>query len=351
MPEQATSFPWSWYTEPEILRREQERIFRRSWQYAGHAGEVAEPGSYFTCAAGHVPVVVTRSRCGELNAFVNVCRHRGHPVAAGSGRRETLQCAYHAWTYGLDGSLNAAPRSDREPGFERGELGLRRIKVDTWGPFVFVNPDPEAAPLADTLRDLPELVASAGVDVDSLRFRHRAAFEVEANWKVACENFLECYHCPVAHPGFSDMVDVSPDAYRLEIAETYSTQLGRLRANGKQAYDPAGEVERSQFHFVFPNVGINIFPGRPNLSIGPINPLSPTRTARFLDYFFALDADEAWMEELLAFDDQVSLEDRGLVEGVQRGVATGLVEEGRLMTNAERLIVDFQRKVAEALAG
>ncbi|TML14265.1 MAG: Rieske 2Fe-2S domain-containing protein, partial [Actinobacteria bacterium] len=93
MPEQATSFPWSWYTEPEILRREQERIFRRSWQYAGHAGEVAEPGSYFTCAAGHVPVVVTRSRCGELNAFVNVCRHRGHPVAAGSGRRETLQCA------------------------------------------------------------------------------------------------------------------------------------------------------------------------------------------------------------------------------------------------------------------
>src|SRR5437763_15688849 len=146
------------------------------------------------------------------------------------------------------------------------------------------------------------------------------------------------------------MAAVSPDAYRLEVADTYSTRLGPLRANGKQAYDPAGEVERSQFHFVFPNVGINIFPGRPNLSIGPINPISPTRTARFLDYFFAPDADEAWMEELLAFDDQVGLEDRGLVEGVQRGVATGLVEEGRLMTNAGRLIVDFQRKVAEALA-
>jgi phenylpropionate dioxygenase-like ring-hydroxylating dioxygenase large terminal subunit len=349
VPQQATTFPWSWYRDDEILRMEQERIFRRSWQYAGHTGEVAEPGEYFTCAAGQVPIVVTRDRAGELNAFVNVCRHRGHPVAAGSGRRETLQCAYHAWTYGLDGSLRAAPRSDREPGFERSELGLRRVQLDTWGPFVFVNPDLDAPPLAQTLRDLPELVASAGVDVDSLRFRRRAAFELDANWKVVCENFLECYHCPVAHPGFSDMVDVSPDAYRLEVSETFSTQLGPLRANGKHAYDPAGEVERSQFHFIFPNVGINIFPGRPNFSIGPINPLAPTRTARFLDSFFAPDADPVWIEELLAFDDQVGQEDRGLVEGVQRGVASGLVEEGRLMTTSERLIVHFQHYVRVAL--
>jgi phenylpropionate dioxygenase-like ring-hydroxylating dioxygenase large terminal subunit len=349
VPEQATTFPWSWYTDEAILRREQDRIFRRSWQYAGHAGEVAEPGSYFTCAAGHVPVVVTRDRSGSLNAFVNVCRHRGHPVAAGAGQRESLQCAYHAWTYDLDGGLRAAPRSDREPGFERSELGLRRVQVDTWGPFVFVNPDTGAPPLAETLRDLPELVASAGIDVDSLRFRHRAAFELEANWKIACENFLECYHCPVAHPGFSDMVDVSPDAYRLEVSETYSTQLGPLRTNGKQAYDPVGEVARSQFHFVFPNVGINIFPGRPNLSIGPINPLGATRTARFLDYFFAPDEDEAWIAELLAFDDQVSCEDRWLVEGVQRGVEAAPGEHGRLMTRSEQLIVDFQAKLSAAL--
>ena len=349
LPEQAT-FPWSWYTDAEILRLEQERIFRCTWQYAGHAGELPEPGSYFTCTAGHIPVVVTRDRSGGLNAFVNVCRHRGHVLASGAGRRETLQCPYHAWTYGLDGSLRAAPRSEREPEFPRDRLGLRPVQVDTWGPFVFVNPDLDAPPLAETLRDLPELVASAGVDVDALVFRHRVAFEVAANWKVVSENFLECYHCPVAHPGFSDMVDVSPDAYRLEVAETFSTQLGRLRANGKQAYDPVGEVERSQFHFVLPNVGINIFPGRPNLSIGPMNPLTPTRTARFLDYFFARDADEAWIEELIAFDEQVSHEDQGLVEGVQRGVANGLVEDGRLMANAEPLIAHFQGYVRAVLS-
>ena len=349
MPEQATSFPWSWYTEPDVLRREQERIFRRTWQYAGHAGEVAEPGSYFTCAAGHVPVVVTRERSGSLNAFVNVCRHRGHPVAAGSGRRESLQCAYHAWTYGLDGSLRAAPRSDREPGFERGELGLRRVQVGAWGPFVFVNPDLEAAPLARTLRDLPELVASAGVDVDSLRFRHRAAFEVEANWKVACENFLECYHCPVAHPGFSAVVDVSADAYKLESNGLTSSQFGHLRAGDASVF-AGGDIPHGQFHLLWPNFGVNIFPGSPNLSCGPIIPVGPERTARFLDYFFAPDVDERWMNELIAFDNQVGREDTALVEGVQRGIRSGVLDAGRLMPQSEQLVAHFQRLTAEALA-
>ena len=332
-----------------MLRLEAERIFRSAWQYAGHLGQLSDAGSYVTFQAGPVPLVVVRDGDGELNAFVNVCRHRGHPVARGAGRRATLQCGYHAWTYGLDGHLRAAPRSQGEPGFDPAELSLVRARVDTWGPMVFVNPDADAAPLAETLRDLPELVASAGVDVGALEFRRRSESTVDANWKVVCENFLECYHCAVAHPGFSAMIDVAPDAYRLEAGETFSSQFGPLRANGRQAYDPSGEVVRSQFHFLWPNVGINIFPGRPNLSIGPIVPAAPGRTERFLDYFFAPDADDGWVEELLAFDDQVGREDRALVEGVQRGVAAGVVERGRLLESAEVLIADFQRRVAAAL--
>ena len=141
-----TSLPWAWYADPEVLRREGERIFAHAWQYVGHTGRLDGDGAFFTAAAGQIPVVVTRARDDVLRAFVNVCRHRGHVVATGSGRRETLQCPYHAWTYGLDGSLRAAPRSDREPGFEPDELGLVPIQVETWGPFVFVNPDPNAAP-------------------------------------------------------------------------------------------------------------------------------------------------------------------------------------------------------------
>ena len=125
-----------------MLRLEQERIFRRSWQYVGVAADVAEPGTVLHVPRRRdVPVVVLRDREGELRAFVNVCRHRGHEIVSGCGRRETLQCPYHAWTYGLDGSLRAAPRSDREPGFDAGDWSLLPVLVDTWGPLVFVNPD------------------------------------------------------------------------------------------------------------------------------------------------------------------------------------------------------------------
>jgi phenylpropionate dioxygenase-like ring-hydroxylating dioxygenase large terminal subunit len=345
---ETATLPWAWYTDPEVFRLEGERIFRSAWQYAGHEQQVFDPGAYFTFQAGPVPLVVVRD--GEaLNAFVNVCRHRGFQVARGAGRRSSLQCGYHAWTYGLDGRLRAAPRSNLEPAFDPGDLSLVRAQVDTWGPFVFVNPDAEAPPLADTLRDLPERVAAAGVDVDALRHHRRSESAIEANWKVVCENFLECYHCPVAHPGFSAMIDVAPDAYRLETGETFSSQYGPLRENGRAAYDPSGEVERGQFHFLWPNVGINVFPGRPNLSIGPIVPVSPGRTERFLDYFFAPDADPGWVEELLAFDGQVGSEDRALVEGVQRGVAAGVIERGRLLESSEHLLADFQRRVAAAL--
>jgi choline monooxygenase len=346
-----STLPFAWYFEPEQLRREQDAIFRSTWQYAGHAGQVAEPGSFLTTTAGLTPLVVTRARDGVLRAFVNVCRHRAFTVARGEGRREALQCPYHAWTYGLDGELLRAPRAELEPGFEAEELGLLPASVGTWGPFVFVNPDADAPPLEEALGPMPEQVAELGLDVGRLEHRLRSRSELEANWKIVCENFLECYHCAVAHPSFSAMVDVSPDAYRLEVSGAVSTQLGPLRENGKNGYDPSGEVERGQFHFVFPSLAINILPGRPNLSLGPVNPISPMRTARFLDYFFAPDADEAWVEELVAFDSQVGDEDRVLVEGVQRGVAAGAVGHGRLMGEAEKLIVHFQEQVAEALAG
>jgi phenylpropionate dioxygenase-like ring-hydroxylating dioxygenase large terminal subunit len=341
------TLPWTWYADPEVLRLEGERIFARTWQYVGHAGQVAE-GGFFAASAGQIPVVITRARDGRLRAFLNVCRHRGHVVASGSGTRETLQCPYHAWTYGLDGRLRAAPRSDREPGFDAEELGLVEIGVNTWGPFVFVNPDPDSEPLAAALGDVPARLAEI-LDVDALEFRFRTEFELDVNWKISCENFLECYHCAVAHPGFSAVVDVSPDAYLLEAQGLVSSQVGPLRPDSAGVFKD-GEVPRSQFHFLWPNFSLNVFPGHPNLSCGPMIPLGPERTGRFLDYFFAGDVDQAWVDELIAFDTQVGLEDRALVEGVQRGVRSGLLPEGRLLSESEQLVAHFQRLCAEALA-
>jgi len=344
------TLPFDWYSDPAVLRLERERIFRRAWQYAGRADQVAEPGAFFTCDLGGVPIVVVRDEQRELRAFLNVCRHRGSLVCEGEGKRASLQCPYHAWTYGLDGSLRAAPRSEREPGFDGSALGLHPAAVDAWGPFVFVSPDAEAEPLADTLGELPDLVAASGIGLDSLRFLKRASGDdYDANWKVLSENFLECYHCQIAHPGFSKVVDVSVDAYLLEESRLFSTQYGPVRDAWKGEFDPRGPIERGQFHFLWPNVTINIMPGHPNLSIGPIVPTGPERTARFLDYFVGPEVEQAWIDDMLEFDDQVGAEDRVLVERVQKGLRGG-GDHGKLMLESERLIAHFQGLLVDALA-
>ena len=187
-------------------------------------------------------------------------------------------------------------------------------------------------PLAEQLGELPSILAR-DLDVDSLVFHSRVEFGADANWKIVAENFLECYHCPTAHPAFSDQVDVHPDRYVLEAHPTFGAQFCRSKGTG----------ERGQFHLLYPNTGINVFPGPANLSIGPMHPRGPNRTERYLDYFFAPDVDEDWRREFFAFDDQVGREDRALVDSVQRGVSSGMLDHGRLLLDAEPLLAAFQR--------
>ena len=330
----ADTYPWRWYSDPAVLAAERERIFRAAWHYVGHAGRLPEPSSYFACTTGGLPVVVTRDGDGELRAFLNVCRHRGSEIVGGAGQRETLQCPYHAWSYGLDGELRSAPRAEREDGFDASGLGLVPLSLDRWGPFIFVGSGPQSPPPS-------ELLAAVRLpfDPDELVFHERVGYALEANWKIAVENYLECYHCAVAHPGFSCLVDVDPAAYVLEGDGPVWSQYGTGR-------DGTGTCV---FHLVWPALKINVYPGFANLSIGPVWPETPGRTAGFLDYFFAPDVDDAWATELIAFDDQVGLEDTALVESVQRGVAGGLVERGRLLPESERLIASFQAKVTASL--
>ena len=330
----ADTYPWTWYSDPAVLAAERERIFRTAWHYVGHTGRLPEPSSYFACTTGGLPVVVTRGGDDELRAFLNVCRHRGSEIVAGAGHRETLQCPYHAWTYGLDGELRSAPRAERENGFDASGLGLVALSLDRWGPFIFVGSEPESPPPS-------ELLAAVRLPFgpDGLVFRERVDYALEANWKIVVENYLECYHCAVAHPGFSRLVDVDPATYVLEGDGPVWSQYGTAR-------DGTGTCV---FHLIWPALKINVYPGFANLSIGPAWPEKTGRTAGFLDYFFAPDVDDAWAAELIAFDDQVGLEDTALVESVQRGVAAGLVERGRLLPESERLIASFQARVTASL--
>ncbi len=344
------TLPWSWYSDPAILQRELQRIFRCSWQYAGHLGELPEPDGYFASATGPVPIVITRDSDGVLRGFVNVCRHRGAVVAAGSAQRGTLQCPYHAWTYGLDGCLRAAPRSGDDPAFDAERMGLRPVSVGTWGPFVFANPDPQAEPLTEALGDLPEVVAEHGLDVDALRISRRVSYDIRANWKIALENYLECYHCAVNHPGLVEVIDER----RLELRARglRTSQFAPIHPkslDGRGPIDARGEVDSAQNHLWFPTLKFNVLPGHPNLSIGPLWPTGPATCSGYLDYWFGSSADARWIDELFCLDDQVGAEDTALVEAAQRGTASGMLEQGWVLGGAESLIGYFQDYVRERL--
>ena len=332
-----------------MLAREQTAIFRHSWQHVGHTGTLV-PGSVQPTELGGVPIALTRDESGTLHALVNVCRHRGSIVCTEAGPAPSLRCPYHAWTYDLAGRLQSAPRAAAEGRFDPGDHALAGVAIETWGPFVFACADPDAAPLATVLADLPDRVAAAGIDVDALRFLRRAPSELKANWKVCVENFLECYHCRVAHPGLAAVVATGADDYLLEAAPTYSSQYAPVRERWLGDYDPLGPVTRGQFHLLYPNTAINILPGRPNLSIGPIVPAGPAMTDRFLDYFVEPDADAGWIEHMLAFDDQVGAEDAVLVESVQRGMTAAPHRHGTLLDGSERLVAHFAAYVRRALA-
>jgi choline monooxygenase len=350
--ERGSTLPANWYTDPAIYALERERIFGRYWQYVGLAEQVAQPGDFFTCTVGEVPVVVTRDAAGKLHAFANVCRHRGAQVVREAcGHRTSLQCHYHAWTYDLDGTLRAAPGMNDEEGFDRDRFSLPTVRLESWGPFLFASPDLTAPPLTTFLGELPALVNATGLDLEALHHRVRRTYEIAANWKVVVDNYLECYHCPVAHQGFCDLIDVS--SYHVDEYEYFSTQGGKAtdaaRTGAAGLYDISRGVEDGFYAFLWPTFTINIYPGPGNVSLNLFLPQGVDRTLAVYDYCFA-DAVGAQVEaDFVRFIDQVQEEDVVLCESVQRGLRSGYYDCGQLMLSRERGLRHFQRLVYRAL--
>lgn len=348
--DQGLTLPVSWYTDPAVYALEQQRIFRRAWQYAGLTEQVAKAGDYFLCHAGDVPLIVIRDDSGQLHAFVNICRHRGAELLAKPcGSRKAIQCPYHAWTYGLDGSLKAAPGMRVEASFDRAAFSLFEARIDTWGPFIFVNLDTGASPLHEVLAELPALTAASGLRLNDVKRRVRHQYDITANWKAVVDNYLECYHCPVAHPGFTALIDT--DDYTVTEYEYFSTQGGPLKESkdgDPVLYDSSGAVKDGFYAYLWPNFTINVYPGPDILSINLFLPLAVDKTRAIFEYCFVDEVSQVDEEDFVRFIDQVQVEDVVLCEMVQRGLATGYLDHGKLMLKRESALRHFQRLVAGA---
>jgi choline monooxygenase len=343
------TLPDSWYTDPPIYALEQSTIFRANWQYAGTTAGLDNSGDYVVVDAGPVPVLIVRDNDGQLRGFANVCVHRGSIIVHDrAGNRKSFQCGYHAWTYGLDGRLLAAPGSKNEPDFNPADINLIPVRMETWGPFLFVNPDQNRPDLHSVLGELPDLVSATGIDLSAVRARVRHTFEIRANWKIVVDNYLECYHCPTAHPAFCDVVDVRD--YTVREYDLFSTQTAPARKHAGETA-PEGIVTSGFYAYLWPNFTINIYPGPGNVSVNLFRPVAVDRTLAIFDYCFCDDVSDKDIDDFAAFVDQVQSEDTALCESVQIGLSAGVIGQGRLMFSQERAIRHFQHLVHKELSG
>jgi choline monooxygenase len=319
------------YTEQAWFDHEQRTIFRRSWQWVGHVEAVREPGRFTTTTVADMPIAVVRDRSGVLRAFYNVCKHRAHELLSGSGTTNAITCPYHAWVYDLGGQLKGARHSQHLVDFDLGDICLDQVQVEELGGFVWVNLDPAAAPLSEQSGALGTEIADWAPDLHELTFAKRLTYEIDSNWKNVVDNFLECYHCHVAHEDFVDLVDM--DSYTVTTHGIYSSHMAEAGKSENTAYDVSeATVTDHAVWWLWPNTALLRYPGRGNFIILHIIPVGPNKTRETYDFFLeTAEPTEAELESIRYIDDVLQPEDIALVESVQRGMQTPAFDQGRIV--------------------
>jgi choline monooxygenase len=347
----ASTIPARLYNDPVYLELERERIFAHTWQLVGRTDQVTEHGQFFTAAVGNDAIVVLRDR-ETLRGFYNVCLHRAGPVAQGCGKRNTLQCRYHGWTYDLEGTLIRAPEMQGVERFDPAEMHLVPIQVATWGPLVFANLDGKAPPLAEVLEDVPRRVAP--FRCEEMRYVMRKEWDIACNWKIYVDNYLEGYHLPVVHPGLHKELDY--DNYKVEPHRYFSIQHAPLRAvhggNPDRKYDPAKtDVGEAVYVWLFPNMMLNVYMGQMQTNV--VIPVGHDRCKVVFEWYSANPpadpAGDAEWSTLLAVSDEIQGEDIEICEIVQRNLRSRIYDRGRYSAARENGVHHFHSLLHEFL--
>ena len=356
-PAHSFTMPARFYTSDEVYELEKDAIFYKTWHYACHVSQVTEPGAFFTTKIHEQNLFITRGRDNELRAFYNVCAHRGHELVAGHGRKSLITCPYHAWTFDLQGNLVSARNSENVANFDRCEFSLKPVRLEVFCGMVMINLDPDATPFTEQFDGLEDEIRQYMPSVDDLAFAQRDTFEVESNWKVLVDNFLECYHCAPAHLDFVDLVDMN--SYRTITHKRYSAQCAaapRTTSSKAFSFEP-GDVDFGYAgFFVWPNMTIWIYPGEANLSVLQMNPTAPAKTLEYQDWFTPGGVLTSQLKEAADYQkDVLQPEDIGLCESVQRGLYSKGYNQGRFIVDkgktelSEHAVHHFQTMVMEAL--
>jgi len=334
----ALTLPQRYFVSPEIYAKEQELIFSRQWVLVGHQSQVAKAGDYLVQEVAGESLVIIRDQSGDLHGFYNVCRHRGTRLCEErSGHSSTIQCPYHSWTYGLDGSLVGAPHMDKVPGFVKSEHSLHRMELGLWEGFIFVSLAQAPAPLEDFFA--PFAGKFSHWNLPKLCSARRIEYEVCANWKLIFENYSECYHCPGVHPALQKLTPY--DLAENDLCEgpflggfMPITKGHSLTMSGNACALPVGDIkgednDRVFYYSIFPNMLLSMHPDY--VMVHQLWPQSPERTLIVCDWFFhpeAFDRSDFHPNDAVEFWDMTNKQDWHVCELSQLGIASRAYQPG-----------------------
>src|SRR5438552_4007602 len=354
------TLPGRYYTSPEIYAEEQERIFTERWICAGRAAEISEAGDYVLRRIAGESVIVVRGRDGALRAFYNVCRHRGTRLCEEPQGRfsETIQCPYHAWTYTIDGQLIGAPHMNEVPGFDKGDYPLHTVPLETWEGFTFVNLAREPQAFAQAFAPLAGRFSR--FNLSTLKSARRIDYDVAANWKLVFQNYSECLHCPVIHPGLAKLTPYTSgendliDGPFLGGYMVITKEGGSLTLSGRACGAPVGrlpaeDLNRVYFYSIFPHLLLSLHPDY--VMFHTLWPDGPGRTRITCDWLFHPDSFAAPgfdPADAVRFWDETNRQDWHICEQSHAGITSRAYVPGPYSTR-EGIAAAWDREFLQAL--
>ncbi len=325
------TLPACYYTDAELFRKEIDSFFFEDWICAGRAENIPKQGDYFLREIAGESIMIVRSGADSIEAFYNVCRHRGTRLcsAAEGNVAGRIQCPYHGWTYGLNGRLLGAPHMDPSV-FERAEYPLQRLHVDVWDGHLFLNAQAKPAPLRAQLGDLPERFAPWRMA--ELRLQKRMIYDIRANWKLIVANYNECLHCPVLHPTLNRLTDYlgsdneAPQPTYIGGAMGFRRPAETMSMDGKRRRDylpGLSETERGTvcYYAIYPNLLLSLHPDY--MMVHTLWPRTVDRTEVVCEWHFhpaELAKTDFVVDDAIEFWDMTNREDWHIVELSQAGI-------------------------------
>ncbi len=352
-----STLPGRYYYDPAVYALEQERIFGTMWVCVGRADAIPNPGSYQLVNVGQENIIVIRNRENVLQAFLNVCRHRGARLCteAMGQVKGSIQYRYHAWTYGLDGQLIGAPNVLDDERFDRTAFGLYQVALEIWEGLIWLNLSDDPAPIASQLNGpmqerFSDLSDFARYGVGELQLGKRISYNINCNWKLVLENFMECYHCGLMHPELCHLLPgyKGGQAYiDSDGAATLADGVEAFSMSGKASHPPLPGLRPEELRLYYgivlePNVLLNLLGD--HVLIHTVYPEAPDRTRVECDWLFhpdALAADNFDPTDTVEIFDLINRQDWEVCELTQQGMTSKAYRSGGVYVPKEQHIRAF----------